>query len=242
MLEVALVVSLLFSSVLHHEATRDKGQDLKEDVAGQIYSVSGERSRGTGFVAVGASGKKYIVTNAHVCDQPLPVMEGRSGTGHKIKLKIVREYWSHDLCLLSPFGSGFLPDPLPLANTVYAEEQVYIVGHPLIDAMTVTTGKAVAYHHIAFPIGTELEKCNKPKYFVDDYPSRDDKGNAIIVPVCFFQGVTLATTVPTDGGASGSPLLNKHGEVVGVVMATAGNISWGEAVPLRHLKKFLENN
>lgn len=243
MLELTLIVSLLFSSLLHVEATRDKPEDIKDEVAEQIYSVSGERSRGTGFVVQGESGKKYIATNAHVCDQPSPIMYGRNGLGEVVKLKIVREYYNHDLCLLSPARANVeLPDPIPLADGVRANEQLYIVGHPLMDVMTVTTGKAGMYHRIVFPIGVPLEACNKPKYFVDSMETRDREGNLGIEPVCIIDVVTLGTTVPTDGGASGSPLLNEDAEVVGVVMATAGNISWAEAVPLDHLKKFLKMN
>lgn len=59
--------------------------------------------------------------------------------------------------------------------------------------------------------------------------------------VCLMSVVTESTTVQSDRGASGSPLLNTKGEVVGVVMAVGGGVSWTKAVPLQALKKFINS-
>src|SRR5690606_10262240 len=102
-----------------------------------IYSMEGPFARGTGFAVQGKSGKTYLITNAHVCDQPMPIMyavdyEGKSHLVVKLEL-----YEEHDLCILSAPEDA---KPLDLADEVIQDERVFIVGYPLIQYMSSMTG------------------------------------------------------------------------------------------------------
>jgi S1-C subfamily serine protease len=87
-----------------------------------------------------------------------------------------------------------------------------------------------------------LEQCVEYGQQVKEREVKDRKtGKRVKKKYCEMFLLETATTANTDRGASGSPLLNADGEVIGVVNMVFGEVAWSYAVPLAHLKRFLNS-
>ncbi len=64
-------------------------------------------------------------------------------------------------------------------------------------------------------------------------------GSKKMISVCYEQDQAYVTTLQVYGGASGSPVVNVDGEVVGVVYA-GGDGTWGYVVVLADVKALLK--
>lgn len=238
MLELILLVALGLSTYVGIDNVKDKSADVMEDVGESVYSVSNFVGRGTAWAAKTKSGKTVLVTNAHVCDSSVPLMFTVKD-GEKHILRVLEKDSKHDICLLSAPPNAV---PLELADSLPMEEQVYAVGFPLIDFMSSSRGVVKGYIPVEVPYNTPVSECHGQKFFVFTSPMRMPDGQVKEQTVCIFKAIVLTTTIPTDGGASGSPILNKDDEVVGMVMLRMGSVSWAEGVPLSAIKEFLYKN
>lgn len=240
LLLVTLTVTLAALTYLVPKKLRtdDQAENIRYKVEESIYMLEGERSRGTGFVAENDNGEKFMVTNSHVCEQPVPVMIAVDYQGNRQSLMILKHYSRHDLCVLTAPKDGI---PLPLAESIEADERVFVVGYPRIEFMTSMQGYFKGYDMTNTETDIPIKQCTLPKLRIVEYKGEDENGKQTTLKLCILYVPTAATTVQSDSGASGSPLLNTDGEVVGVVMAIGGNISWAKAVPLKTLKVFLNS-
>lgn len=240
---LALIATIL-AVLLHFSLKRvviidDQAEAMRHKVEESVYMLEGQESRGTGFVVETDSGKKFMVTNSHVCDQPTPIMIATDSKGDRQSLMVLKHYDDHDLCILTPPANA---KPIPLADAIRADERVFVVGYPLIRFMTSAQGYFKGYDLTNIQMEEiPIKKCTLPKLRVVEYEGEDDRGKPKKLKVCLMSVVTESTTVQSDRGASGSPLLNAKGEVVGVVMAVGGGVSWTKAVPLQALKKFINS-
>jgi len=118
---------------------------------------------------------------------------------------------------------------LKLAKKAVRNEYVFIVGYPKVPYMTSMFGrlKGLGKVHLPAPWVTKTTECiASPKYHYHEL-------------VCYMDVKSFETTVPTMGGASGGPLLNNIGEVVGSVVAADLQISWSSTSILKDLREFL---
>jgi V8-like Glu-specific endopeptidase len=60
------------------------------------------------------------------------------------------------------------------------------------------------------------------------------------VKVCFEKGLALVTTMIIYGGASGSPMVDSLGRVIGVVYAAPATGGWGYGVTLTDINTILK--
>lgn len=192
-----------------------------------------EGSGATGFLIKGKSGKRYIMTNGHVCN----LNEG----GYLFAIykrdtyvvKVQAQYVWNDLCAIEAPESA--NDNFNTARGLSDGESAYAIGHPLLEPLTLTVGELSGYVTIQVVTAENPlpEQCFGPTYR--------------IVPVFFGMMTVCVRTVPMLGGTisiqpgnSGSPVTNIYGHVIGVISASNG-AGRSYSVPLEDLKDFLSS-
>jgi S1-C subfamily serine protease len=217
---------------------------------------------GTGFLVKAPSGKTFIVTNRHVCDDSKDgsMWVTVDGMTQDRKLKILKKSDQADLCLMEPIPGI---EGLDIGDTPAVGDDVIYIGHPRLQARTYVSGELVGTKIetvIRGQVGKEISeaecKASKDSYIADTYEiylilrrlARDVTPTQSIeslfktsnkVTVCYERGQAYVTTLDVYGGASGSPMVNVYGEVVGVIYAGEQG-QWGYAVILAELKQLLK--
>ncbi len=233
---VATVISLLFSgpvlNQIHHTFIRYQGR--------KVVKVEGMELNGggTGFFSKGKSGKFYVMTNGHVCrladkENNVVILY----RGQKITAKVVKNYQFNDLCAIeSPYNIA-----MTIASSTADGDSMYVVGHPLLEPISVTEGEQSGPVQIDIMVGINLppEACTGATYHQEQAPPMAQFFG--IETGCFRTLEANAATVNILPGNSGSPALNKWGNVIGVVFAAynGGGGFRSYVVPLSDLQEFL---
>lgn len=201
----------------------------------RIYNL--ERSGGgTGFHVEVESGKVYILTNNHICDAAKDGKLLIEKDGEDMVREVVARYDQHDLCLVQA-----LPDydnALEISSALDVGDDVILIGHPGLRDLTLSHGEYIGQDEIELPN-------------FDIHKKEDCNGEWIEHPMlnfvigrpylCLEKIVTSSLSAPSYGGNSGSPVVNKYGNVIGVLFAgnrTQVNDSY--MVPLKNIKDFLK--
>lgn len=191
----------------------------------------GQSSGGTGF-QVSFQGKKFVITNAHVCAMNFHgyVLATQEEKDQIFYLKIIKEDEQKDLCMLQPAGD--LPGLEIAPKPPEPQDAIYILGHPLLLSITLAQGYAGIREYTYFPsrkYKTEKE-CTQPNYSWED----TDFGSMCMVKV---EGQTHSAN--SSPGNSGSPMLNASFQVVGVNFARYTGAMVGLFIPSDVLLKFI---
>lgn len=173
------------------------------------------RAVGTGFSVLAPSGKRYTVTNAHVCRVSREKYMVATRAGVYYRTLILRVFAASDLCIMEGISNS---EGLRLAARSFQGEQVYIAGHPAMRPLEIRAGWVLErnYEQFRCPPG-EREKFG-----------------------CGTKRLILTINVPVEGGSSGSSVLNGSGRVVGVVYARSIPIGAAYAISVELLRKALE--
>jgi S1-C subfamily serine protease len=184
-----------------------------------VYAIkhSGGSPSGTAF-QLEYKGNKYLVTNSHVCGNPKLRNKyyalGPRGSVYFVMR--IKQGFRHDLCILTPITEKpalkLSSKPLKLGEPTY----------------TLGFSKGSRSYSAGYYRGIIQGKVGRtPKYI----KCRPDPKRG-----CVATHEMMLTGLETWGGASGSPVVSREGNVVGVIMAT-----FGGAVPAKHLIKMLES-
>lgn len=229
---IALTIGLFFAKpfveMLHWRTLVFNGRFV-------VRITNGSGSGGTGFL-VNDSGKRFILTNAHVCGlaENGYLLIGYDGSLYA--LKVLKKYEMNDLCAIEPIPGERAG--MSIASYVELHQRVYVTGHPLLEPLSVTEGEISSLIKIQISVKTnpKPEECSGPTYTI--VPA--DNPFAILAGIDTICVRTLRSFSMTNQilpGNSGSPVINFFGNVVAVVFA--GNGTRAYAVPLDDIKAFI---
>lgn len=232
---IALASTIIYGAILAPEIHNNY---LRLEVGESVVQVlhPTKFGGGTGFAIQGASGKNYIMTNKHVCGVKENGLVRIGLNDNKLFLhkKVIYEDTVHDLCLIE--GVEGLA-PLSIGSDQEPGEYMYVVGHPGLRKLTTSVGEYIGREKV------EL---------LDDVKTRNEcKGEVIeLSPIQqFFYGIefaclrsypALATSAVIYGGNSGSPVVNRWGNLIGVAFAGSTQQERDNyIVPLYYVKRIL---
>ena len=193
----------------------------------------------TGWVAENKEGEIRIVTNSHCCIDNGTEVDPEIGDLTNIKLADGRALKRFifdplaDICILSIEGDTSKEKPLHLAATpTNILEPVTVVGHPSGRPLEAYLGHRI--DSALIPIG----------YFdVDVITMFGEADWCISVPatnMCMYLRQSDTYKIHIEPGNSGSPLLNKNGDVVGLIWGMMSFNDSSLAASLAQLKRYIK--
>jgi S1-C subfamily serine protease len=170
--------------------------------------------------------KQFIVTNSHVCKENEPTFV-RYKPEHHEPIKILVRYRWRDLCIGTtkkmPGGGLTLAKKAPRPH-----QAVFTVGYPdglLMSSFGHLVRRFWSLDRAIPPPKECIKKRGRLLYTVSD---------------CRKKVISITTSLFTVGGASGSPVTDEQGRVVGVIKQTWVNIQRGISVDYADLKEALD--
>jgi S1-C subfamily serine protease len=205
---------------------------------------------GTGFQVIGRSGVSYIMTNAHVCEpfQKEGYINVEMKNGRVVPRKILEISKVTDLCLAEglPGVQG-----LAVTNQASTGDHLYIIGHPLLQPLSITQGEIIAKSLVEFPYA-QIIPDDVPEEEREDWMMTEGQCKAQpkfkvasmtffgqTVKVCMLSLMAYESTITSFPGNSGSPVVDSWGNVVGVLYAGNGMTTWGLILTNEDVQNFL---
>lgn len=217
--------------------------DYKGSSVVKITRTHAARSGGTGFQIEAPSGKKYILTNAHICKMGKNLI-AHDQNGISTEISVIEIDTAHDLCIMEPIDGL---RSLRIASDVVYHERVWLIGHPALRPLTLESG------HFAGVVDIDLySRCSKKlnSKQLDDFSKTGDinsiedleKFLMLMSGMCIVKRNAQYINNIAYGGNSGSPVVDKFGNVIGVLFAGRRDQPTASyTVPLRAIHKFLED-
>ena len=186
---------------------------------------------GSGSIIYSDKVYSLILTNAHVCKA---IAEGGRVTNVHGKSALIDYYGlyeDHDLCLIK-VSVNIGPAVKVADKAAEIQEKITVSGHPSLLPQTFSEGRITGKQEI--DIMSELRPCTEEE-------------TKQIIACAFFGGIpvvkkmeAVSTSALIMPGSSGSAVYNQKAEIVAVVFAGRGGLSYGFLVPFEHVKQFLD--
>jgi hypothetical protein len=152
------------------------------------------------------------------------------------EFKVLRLSKNTDLCLLE--GADFLKS-VKIAKKIIPDELIFTRGYPYDRYQITQAGvyKGPTEVQIKWP----KEECAEDKYFLEKRKFKSQFGIEQTICIATFDDM-IFTTILSGPGASGSPIINERGELVGVIsMIHTRGVNWAIGVSLEDVKKFIKD-
>lgn len=210
---IALTATIIYGAIISPEI---HNHYLRYEVGESVVQVLSMSSNGggTGFAVKGKSGKQYIMTNRHVCEvQAIGVIRIKVGKASPIYRKVVYMDNVHDLCLIE--GVEGLA-PLTIGSDLDKGDFLYVVGHPGLRELTTSQGEYIGNKSIELIYDVNKREDCPGKIYELNILQQFMFGREF---VCTREYDALSTTAVIYGGNSGSPVVNRYGNLIGVAFA-----------------------
>lgn len=214
-------------------AAASTGRKVESDPKSTSVMVlaSSGRSGGSGVILKSTSSRSEILTNKHVCEVVKAGGIIRSEMGDFQVTDFVTSRAS-DLCLIGV--SADLHAETELADEAAGLfESAKIVGHPTLLPTVSTEGHFAGRKTIE--VMTGIRPCTK----------KESRG-PFAIPCFILGGMPIVgrfesniVTATIMAGSSGSGVFNSNNQLVGLVFAGMGGLSYAFTVPLEQMKNFL---
>ena len=233
-LGVACAILSIYVGIAHNELHNSY---LRWEVGQSVVQVlSPAGGGGTGFAVKAASGEVFIATNKHVCEAAINgwMLIKQDDKSERIYKRVVYKDNKHDLCLLQ--GDKRF-NPLDIGSHPDKGDFHYVIGHPGLRQLTVSQGEYIGYETIELMDSVRNRKdCAGRVFELNDF----EKIMYGIEFVCVRKYKSYSTTAVSYPGNSGSPVVNKYGNVIGVLFAGSSKQERDNyVVPLAELKRVL---
>jgi hypothetical protein len=225
------------------------------------YNVD-DFSQGTAF-KLEYEGEQFYLTNAHVCDTSKSLFLNNSKA--LILTDVVKVDFSTDLCLLKakPFVDDSEIPTLKLASDLTSFGLIYTMGFPLGNFMLqdglglLERNAYLTFDYFIITYQTYIDRAMRVGGIdtLQDYwnfqctklgknftPTiKIDKNQTKVEYECLGKFKLILTNFNTKGGASGSPVMNSQGKLIGVINSSYNYIDLGNFITLKSVKGFLQN-
>lgn len=193
------------------------------------------RGGGTGFAVKADSGDEYIMTNKHVCEAAINGWVAvKQDDSQPVFKRVIYKDDKHDLCLVQ--GDKRL-SPLNLGSSPSKGDLHYVVGHPGLRQLTVAQGEYIG--NTTIQLLDQVQKRSECKGEIYELNSLERFLYGMEF-ACVRSYRSYATTATTYPGNSGSPVVNKYGNVIGVLFAGSSKEEKDNfLVPLYEVKRVL---
>ena len=230
---IAIAGVILFVGINSNQLHNDYLRSSVGSSTVQVLSPTG--GGGTGFSVKAASGNLYIMTNKHVCEAGQKGwMLIKQDEGESVYKRIVYKDNKHDLCLIE--GDKRF-SPLSLGYSPAKGEFIYVVGHPGLRQLTVSSGEYIGFSPVKLLDAVKTRKECRGEIYELNPMEQFFYG---IEFACIRTYVSYATTAVSYPGNSGSPVVNKYGNVIGVLFAGSNQQERDNyIVPLYEVKRVL---
>ena len=215
--------------------------DYKGSSVVMLTRTLAARSGGTGFAITAPSGKSYTLTNAHICEIG-DTLVAHTQNGHVQKVHVVEIYKDHDLCIMTPV-EGLRS--LDIAKDIQMHERVWLIGHPALRPLTLESGHYAGDMQIKLVSPCPIKQIEKRITEIEKEKTRGIQPNleelfTLMMGMCVKSMNSQYINNIAYGGNSGSPVVNKWGNVIGVLFAgRRDQPTASSTVPLSAIHDFL---
>lgn len=225
-LTLIFVLSLFFIKVVANAETLSPKTTAEfKRTSVRVYNKE-MNSGGTGSILRSSKNGSTILTNKHVCR--LIEQGGFVEQNEKsYKVESYKKFVDHDLCLIKTKHNFNIN--LKVSKTMAkASDTIYVSGHPRLLPHILTKGHLSDNKMIQLIVGVK-DGCS-----YDPMVCMMFGGDPVLQE---FDSQVVSNLI--QPGSSGSAVFNSSGEIVGVVFAGSGPLSFGFIVPQKYILYFM---
>lgn len=213
---------------------------IRSYVAQKVVKITNEAgtSGGTGVHVKTPHGQVVILTNAHVCGLGKDgIVYVSNDAGITIPRRIIQISKVSDLCVVEAIAGT---PGLSIGSEAQIGDIVAVIGHPRLMPTTVSRGEIISEEivqvgdHEMNPLDPN-DKCDLPKQKIIHF-----KAFFGDIDVCILELKAYLSNVVILPGNSGSPVVNKWGNIVALVFAGNSDSMWGIFITLHDIVECLK--